>query len=109
MARPLNEIYEEQARLYELHAAAMSDEILAVGRRAEATRRLASEKRDERLQLEKEHEKVRLDHEIKLLEREAEIMDRERAAVEAERERALAQAVTARQKARLDRPAVLSP
>jgi hypothetical protein len=98
MVRPLRDIYEKQAQLHEIAAAATSDRIMALRRRAEAVRQLASEKRDEAIAIEKDHEKPRLEHEVGLSEREATIMEREIETLEAERERDLAQAATARRK-----------
>jgi hypothetical protein len=94
----LSEIYEEQARLHEVDAAAITDQIAALRRRGEALFRLAALKRAEAATAEKAHVKARLEHEVNLSHREAEIMGREAATLAAERARTLAQAETARQK-----------
>ncbi|HEY7374906.1 MAG TPA: hypothetical protein VIF57_22280 [Polyangia bacterium] len=98
MARPLNDIYEAQARLHEIDAAAIVDEAIALRRRADAAWGLAAQKREEAAAIAHAHVKARLQHETGLSEREAEIMEREIATLRAERQRAVAQAATARQK-----------
>ena len=93
----LSEIYEAQARLHEADAAAITDQIAALRRRADALFRLAALKREEAATAEKAHVKARLEHEV-LSHREAEIMGVEAATLASERARTLSQAATARQK-----------